>query len=302
MNARYKFVAVALAGAVALTPGLRDVALETGRTIAGPVISSVSDEVGFLAGRDSDSAMKPGIAPLPESEVVSSGSVEQSAMKSSKGNGRASSRPGSLGSKAGATHYAFTARSASGAPARWNSCNPIRIVVNPAGAPRGAVADLRAAVASVKAATGLPLTIVGQTTAKSVPQWGSHKRAGYVGWAPVLVSWGHPGGALNEGASATTEPVWETNSSGQLVFVSGQLRINVEHDSYYTPGFGASASRVALYMHELGHVVGLEHVEDTDQLMNPSMGFTPDFGAGDLAGLKKAGMAGCVTVPRPSWK
>jgi hypothetical protein len=210
--------------------------------------------------------------------------------------------PGALGSRSGASHYAFTDSGPNGVPARWSSCQPVRLVVNPAGAPSGAVDDLTLAVAQVKAATGLNMVITGRTSAKSVPDWGAHQRAGYSGWAPVLVSWGHPGGALNAGASATTEPIFRTNSSGQHVIVSAQLRINVEHDDYYTHGLGGQASRVALYMHELGHVVGLEHVDDPHQLMYPAMGHARDFGAGDLAGLRKAGQGGCMQVPAAPWK
>lgn len=291
MKTSTRLVVAAAAAAVVLVPGARQSVLDTFR----PVVDEVTSEVHFVRGSDSAS-------PSVADSAPSSTAVPATASTAKKTSAKKGPSVGALGYHDGASHYSFTARGADGRPARWNSCQPVRLVINPAGAPKGAVADMKMAVAKVRQATGLNLTVVGTTSAKSVPEWGYQRRGAWAGWAPVLISWGHPGGALNDGASATTEPVWKTNSNGQAVFVSGQLRVNVEHDDYYTPGFGSSTSRVALYMHELGHVVGLEHVQDNHQLMYPSMGSTKDFGAGDMAGLAKAGKAGCVQVPSPSWQ
>ena len=57
-------------------------------------------------------------------------------------------------------------------------------------------------------------------------------------------------------------------------------------------------------MHELGHVIGLDHVTDQSQIMYPTVTTKLSvFGAGDLAGLQLLGRpAGCMTVPAPPWK
>ena len=51
----------------------------------------------------------------------------------------------------------------------------------------------------------------------------------------------------------------------------------------------------AIVLHELGHLVGLTHVDDPDQLMYPeARGEVADFAAGDLTGLAALGRGACV--------
>ena len=54
----------------------------------------------------------------------------------------------------------------------------------------------------------------------------------------------------------------------------------------------------SVLLHELGHIMGLDHVHDPDQLMysgrHPNV-FLHDYGTGDLEGLRRLGMdAGCL--------
>jgi len=47
-------------------------------------------------------------------------------------------------------------------------------------------------------------------------------------------------------------------------------------------------------LHELGHLVGLEHVPDTNQVMYPSVNVNlASYAAGDLAGLAALGRGSC---------
>lgn len=47
-------------------------------------------------------------------------------------------------------------------------------------------------------------------------------------------------------------------------------------------------------LHELGHLVGLDHVNDPTQLMYPeTSGEMTDFAAGDLTGLAELGRGAC---------
>jgi hypothetical protein len=68
------------------------------------------------------------------------------------------------------------------------------------------------------------------------------------------------------------------------------------------PGFDDRAtSWGSTILHELGHLVGLGHVDDRGELMAVTPGEGPvRFGPGDLRGLAAIGADhGCVDVPRP---
>ncbi len=48
-------------------------------------------------------------------------------------------------------------------------------------------------------------------------------------------------------------------------------------------------------MHELGHVLGLAHVEDPTQLMSPTNNGQVTYADGDLTGLAKLGAGSCAS-------
>jgi hypothetical protein len=50
----------------------------------------------------------------------------------------------------------------------------------------------------------------------------------------------------------------------------------------------------AVVMHELAHVVGLDHVDDPGELMHDQNVGTLDFGPGDLEGLAALGSGSCL--------
>jgi hypothetical protein len=53
-----------------------------------------------------------------------------------------------------------------------------------------------------------------------------------------------------------------------------------------------------VWMHEIGHLLGLDHVSDPTELMYFSLGSQPGFGPGDLEGLWNLGAAQpCIPDP-----
>jgi hypothetical protein len=205
----------------------------------------------------------------------------------------ASKKIGALGNDHGHDHHTEIEPGA-----RWSTCEPIRFVLNTKNAPKGAVEDFKLAVTKMNGASALDLVVVGTTKAKSTTNWADS--AGESDWRPVLISWGVGGTSiLSENASGTATNRSVTNADGKKVIVSGQIVFNYKHDDLYTPGFGAYGSRTLLYMHEIGHVLGLDHTDDKSQMMYKNVAGTVDAGAGDLTGLKALGKGGCLDAPRP---
>jgi predicted Zn-dependent protease len=60
------------------------------------------------------------------------------------------------------------------------------------------------------------------------------------------------------------------------------------------PDRAGAPEYVPVLRHELGHLVGLGHVDDATQLMSPTIGEPQTFQSGDLAGLAKLGQGTCA--------
>lgn len=185
-----------------------------------------------------------------------------------------------------------------GVPATYDPCRPVHYVVNPALMPVGAAALLSDAVAAVSVATGLALVDDGSTDEPLDPQRGVVQRERYGNrWAPVLIGFsddrGYPalaGDVAGVGGSSLVQP--RGPASGRLV--SGQIALDVDVLTDLVARGHADQAR-AIMMHELGHVVGLDHVQDPTQLMYPrNLGLTA-FGPGDLEGLAVLGNGVCHT-------
>lgn len=188
---------------------------------------------------------------------------------------------------------------ATGEPVRFDPCSPVSYVVNTTNAPRGAVEDVRAAVAKTSVATGIEFIFEGRTNEpvrvdRPLVQEERYGRR----WSPILVAWSPQDPALfREHSAGVATNSYAANDAGRLVYVTGIVVMNASHE--LSPGFGAGRTWGKVILHELGHVVGLDHVEDPAEVMNPSLVSSPaNWGVGDLAGLRRLGsLAGCVESP-----
>jgi hypothetical protein len=199
--------------------------------------------------------------------------------------------------------FRFIERTATGAPVRWNPCEPIHYVVNLADAPEGALGDLRGAITRVSKATGIRFTYEGETDA--TVEFQTH--AGYYTqtvegghWLPVLVIWltheEFTNWVTQEGVVAFAHPEpGSTDFDGQyvsgLVVVDAEAGLPIGFDQRYSDGL--------VLMHELGHLIGLAHVSDPNELMYTSQRVAgnpiDDWGPGDREGLRELGRdAGCL--------
>lgn len=201
--------------------------------------------------------------------------------------------------------YAFLeARRGGCLPVRYNPCEPIHYVVNAALAPPGALDDLQQAIRKVEEGTGLTFVDDGATDEPATVNRLLSQPLRYgERWAPVLIAWDHG----ERFRMAPTNPAGGQSFEVDGVYVSGVLIVNVDavaqdhNRSRPASGFGEGTTWGRVFMHELGHVVGLGHVARSDQIMFPELGVQSgraEFHAGDLAGLRLIGRdAGCVDVP-----
>jgi hypothetical protein len=188
--------------------------------------------------------------------------------------------------------------------------------VNIAGATPGAVADVREAARRLSKATGLTLLYRGTTTVVPQAEWADDA---YPADTQLVIAWVLPtqstlwpqgtisingqntlagrGGAWHVSAKDTGGRPWGRYIRG-FVLVNASLK--------FPAGFrasGHSGSRGLEIMHEMGHVVGLDHplLADPQEVMSAELTRKPArWGRGDLAGLKIVGAGGgCLTDLAP---
>jgi hypothetical protein len=216
------------------------------------------------------------------------------------GVGRLVGRGPSVSPEGARGSYRFLATQPSGSrvPVSYNPCKPIHVVVNDDLAPASADALLDSALDRVAEVTGLTFVRDGRTdelpsSDRPAEDPGRYGR----GWSPVLVAWTTPeidhgleGDVVGLGGSTRVSDT----ISGRLRYVTGTIALD-------TPAMrrvlqrsdGVLAAR-AIVMHELGHVVGLGHVDDPGELMYDDNVGRTDFGPGDLRGLAILGRGACA--------
>ena len=179
----------------------------------------------------------------------------------------------------------------------YDPCRPVHYVVRPDLAPAGTDQLVQESVAAVSAATGLRFVYDGTTTEAPSKDREAYQPERYGRkWAPVLIAWSTP-----EEATELAGRIAGTGGSSAIqvpgepyVYVTGQVQLDAPGLTE-TLAFPEGPALVrAIIMHELAHVVGLDHVNDPTQLMHAENSGQLDFGAGDRAGLALLGTGKCV--------
>ncbi|MGY1709090.1 matrixin family metalloprotease [Geodermatophilus sp. SYSU D00758] len=194
--------------------------------------------------------------------------------------------------------HTFTARQEDGVqPVAYDPCRPVHYVVRPDNAPAGGEAVVHEGFARLSEVTGLQFVFDGGTdespSGDRVPfqpdRYGDR-------WAPVLVSWRTEAEVPEfltdvvglAGSAAVSRP------GGPEVFVTGAVDLDAAAFGHLLADEAGTARARAIVLHELGHLVGLDHVTDPAQLMYPMTSTALDYAPGDLAGLAELGRGECV--------
>jgi len=183
----------------------------------------------------------------------------------------------------GGGSYAFVVTTSDGDPVGWDHCKPIHYVVNPAGAPDEWEDIIRGGVAAITDASGFEFQYDGTSIERSFT-----KRVGDESDPPpVLIAW----------ANSTEVPDLKGSTAGiggstparvrqRVQFVTGMVVLDTDaYDRMAQRGDGRSQELILA--HELGHVLGLDHVDDVDELMNAEYVGQDGFGPGDRDGLER---------------
>lgn len=204
--------------------------------------------------------------------------------------------------------YAVWDRDDDGAPVRWDPCTPIELVLSPTGAPAGVDVDtlqrdLEAAATIIAEASGLDLRVVDTTDERASSDRSTVSDDGRR-WAPVLIGWRDPHATdlpLRDTDRAIAVPV-AVDDGATTGFVTGQIVLNGQRDDLRTGSDDRADTWGAVLTHELGHLIGLDHVDDPAQLMYRYPGTGPvTLGAGDRAGLAAlGGEGGCLDLAAPT--
>lgn len=183
---------------------------------------------------------------------------------------------------------------------RWNPCVPIHYVVDVQVGPSSAAQDVAWAFAQVSKATGLRFVADGLTHEQPSDDRVDirHTKAGWR-WAPVLVAlvpdsvFHGQGLHADKDSLAYTDPNVYSDDVGDAQIVTAQ--VVVDADDITDGGHEDPGALGPTLLHEFGHLVGLDHVHDSGEIMQPDGGGATSYGPGDLAGLHYLGKAhGCI--------
>jgi hypothetical protein len=190
-----------------------------------------------------------------------------------------------------------------GVPVRWNPCETITYAVNAGGASGPVRRDLNEALRRVTRATGVEFEAAGTTTETFIHAYRRMRYGRVIRNAELIVIWvDHDRyvGLLRRLQDPRPSIAFAKTMAGlfedQDQYFGGI--IVVDGDATSDGGFGYRYAQGSVLLHELGHIMGLDHVKDPDQLMYsgryPNVGVR-DFAAGDLEGLRRLGVdAGCL--------
>lgn len=194
--------------------------------------------------------------------------------------------------------YSFIAMQTDGTPVAYDPCRPIHYVVRPDNAPPGGEEVVQAAFARIGEVTGLRFVHDGASDEPTTIDRPIFQPDRYGDrWAPVLVAWEteEQNPALVGDTVGQAGSVAVALGQGTQVFVTGSVSLDAGRIPEILAFRDGEETVRGIILHELGHLVGLGHVDDTTQLMYPeARREVADFAAGDLTGLAALGTGSCV--------
>jgi hypothetical protein len=155
-----------------------------------------------------------------------------------------------------------------GSKASWSNCKAINyILTEGTTAPQAEM--VASALKTMGKSRGLVFAFSGYSKEISRANWGEGFNNGT--YRPVLISFIEPSQTDMLGKNNAGGAVVNRFSDDLQLFVSGTVAINIDVYNNLEDGYSEGKSKGNLLLHEFGHLVGLDHVDDKSALMHPSI-------------------------------
>lgn len=186
----------------------------------------------------------------------------------------------------------WSVEQSTGQPVTWPRCRPVYVVANPEGIPADQhdefIAMLEHALDAISEATDQDWVHVGSTAHRAADEHTIRDVRGAVTISFMTAP------DPDDKASAWAMPRLGVDpSTGEVHFVTGVVNLNAQR-LVGDAGGEVTPLVATTLMHELGHIAGLDHVDDPGQLMHgyyslPDEPRYEEYRDGDLAGLARVG-------------
>ena len=183
-----------------------------------------------------------------------------------------------------------------GVPARWNPCAPIGFRVTWNGVRTSEKPVILAAMRLVSAETGIRFVFQGSSTV--IPQQATWPAAS-AARTSLLIAFALPGHGAGRSDVLGGRIAGRGGPGAAPLGVYSRAAVVIDKRDWSVWHMTA-AQRQTMYMHELGHALGLAHTHAPRQIMDEGGYYpaTPTWGRGDLVGLHRIGRAaGCPVAP-----
>ena len=192
----------------------------------------------------------------------------------------------------GSFQFSMTQPTDPSRPVTYDPCRPIEYEVNDALAPDLGQRITEDAIATIETATGLDFRYIG--TSNRSPS--TEGRSPWGGREPVIIGWTTVDAVpelRDRVAGVGGSTARKDGYTGDLEYVTGLVALDAPQLKDILARPDGEAQVQAIVTHEIAHLVGLDHVEDPNELMYSNNIGRYDLGPGDREGLAALGSGRC---------